>query len=1252
MSNYQEGSEVAGRFVIQERVGEGGMGAVYRALQTSLDREVALKVLHSDVAFTARARRRFGREARAIARLNHPHIASVFDFGTDNDEQTLWLAMEMVDGHSMSRMKREDIDILRLMSVTDQVLSALSAAHARGIIHRDMKPSNVLITRDDEGREIIKLVDFGLAATQSGDLNLKGAPGGIENETEGEKKRMILGTPRYMAPEIFSRKPVDPRVDLYALGIILFEILAGSPPYPGDDPRELMEAHLHQPIPQLKARDDRELPPELERVIYRLMAKDLAERFQSAAEVREALQAVINEFSYVPWMVMGPQIEDPSSSGHPGNLSSPGFLSGYGGQTIPPTALDGSSSRLGRGSNQQAPLVGLTDERRAAERQIRRAVQQGKGSLVLLEGAAGVGKTRLIDWLGVRVEESGVMRLVRGVYSKSSGRFSGVRSVLDELFDTRDAAYDDVPRIVRNKLESWGFSDSEIELTVKLMQPGGEEAVFERGEPSADRQAQRRERVFSTVERVLRRSAQERPLLVVLEDLQYASGPTAAFLEHLALGLQLNPIPLIVLGSFRTGEIRGSHEMGQALERLSRFSGEDVARIKIGRLSDAEIESLIAKLAPVGDEVIEAIKHRSSGNPLHATEILRYLQESGKLVYDNGQLRLDDGVGIDDEIPNEIVDLMRYRARQTVENAEHPQAMRAILERCALLGRRFDYRLLRRLVTRESGQPWAEHLDPILERLVRDGVLREVGHSGEDILEFDHVLLRDVLLQDMSGKRSLKSLHKLAAESKIEFYGDRVDSKAPEIVEHYRRAREPRGVYIYTLKAARAAANASDLKQAMQLYREAEQLSESANAEQPEGLLAEASYVLETEEVALEVAHLERRVGEYASARDHYRKLLASDDVEIALWARWGLGKLSERQASMQEAEGWFEAARREARTARDLGEDRIADVVDAFSMHELARLAVIRSQDDAARSMFEDALEMAKSRNQRALEAKILADLCTLDARHGRYEQASEYHRRSIILAESIADGELVAEVRTVMAEFLVDRGRVDEAMNTLREAKETFKKLGELHAGGHCRLRIGWLQWLKGDYKEAARSLRKTHKIFQKFGDERGVTLCKLFLSGLALSIGRTKEARTLVTAATNGFDKIGDRRHLADCGLVRGRLARKDGDHEDALTRFDEALREFEDLELARRVRAAEAWRALVLEEMGRHDDVDAILADLEAVDLDDIGAEEFLATALDELSELLNSRSPMMAMELADRAEKVFRKMGRPVRETSG
>ena len=475
MADYKEGSEVAGRFVILDRIGEGGMGAVYRALQTSLDREVALKVLHSKVAFTAKARRRFGREARAVARLNHPHIAAVYDFGTDNDEQTLWLAMELVEGRPMTYMKREEIDILRLMSITDQICSALSAAHARGIIHRDMKPSNVLLAADDERNEIIKLVDFGLAATQTGgELSLDNAPGGLGDETSETTSRTIMGTPRYMAPEIFRRQPIDLRVDLYALGVILFEILAGGPPYPGDDPRVVMKGHLKKPIPRLEARGGVSIPPEFERTIYRLLAKEPSERHQSATEIREELQAIIGTYSYVPWMT-GPTLGDMSMG--IGNMSRPGFLSNFGGQTMPPAAMMGGLSRPGLGG-QAAPLVGRVNERRIIEQHIRQATHEGIGGIICLEGEEGIGKSRLLQWIRVRVEEAGLMYPSSGEYNRQSGGFDGIRSILESLLGTEDAVYDEIESLVTSRLRA-DFDAEEIATIVQLLKPGGDTALFD-----------------------------------------------------------------------------------------------------------------------------------------------------------------------------------------------------------------------------------------------------------------------------------------------------------------------------------------------------------------------------------------------------------------------------------------------------------------------------------------------------------------------------------------------------------------------------------------------------------------------------------------------------------------------------------------------------------------------------------------------------------------------------------------------------
>jgi serine/threonine protein kinase/tetratricopeptide (TPR) repeat protein len=1245
MSNYQDGSTVAGRFVVLEKIGAGGMGAVYRALQTSLDREVALKVLHSNKAFTARARRRFGREARAIARLNHPHIAGVYDFGTDNDDQTLWLAMELVDGFTLSRLKREDVDILRLASLADQVLSALSAAHARGIIHRDLKPSNVLISKDDEGREVIKLVDFGLAATQSGDLDLKNAPGGLgdENSEIGERP-VILGTPRYMAPEIFRRKPVDPLVDLYALGVILFEILAGTPPYPGDDPKKVMKAHLNAPIPQLKARSGRDVSPELERCIYRLLAKEPAERIQSAAEARESIQAVINQFSYVPWMVTGPQMGDPSSMSHPGNLSGAGFLSGYGGRTVPPASMRGGTSTFGMTSSQKSPLVGRVEERRSIERHVRRAVEQGEGGLVFVEGAAGAGKSRLIEWIRVRVEESGVMRVAQGTYARSMSGFNGVRAVVESVLGTEDTSYDQLPYMVRTKLERWGFGDNEIELTVRLMQPGGEDAVFDPGEFDGARATTRRERVFSTLETILRRAAAERPLLIILEDLHHAGEPTAAFLEHLAVGLQFNPAPLVVVGSVRSGELRGARAVFDVLERLGKVGAEDVLRVELDRLGNQDIVALIENLAPVEATVATEIARRVSGNPLHATELLRYLKESGKLWYDSGSWVLADGIDIDDEIPNEIADMMRYRARQVWEDADDTASMKSILERAATLGLRFDYRLFRSMLAREQNHPFVEMLDQALEVLVHEGILREVGHSGEDILEFDHVLMREVLLHDLEGRRSVRRLHKLAAEAKIEFYADRIDAHAEEIADHYRRARQPQGVYIYTLKAARAAANASDLNLAMQLYREAEGLSDSARAEELDGVLAKSSYVLQSEEVALEVAHLERRVGEYESARSHYRKLLSGDNLSVGLWARWGLGKLAERQGALSEAEGWYEAARREASSANS---SESADQVDTFSLCALGGIASMRGNFSAAGVLLGEALEKADQLAEPSLQAEALQLMAEVKARRGDFEAADLYGRRAAILVESVGDALLTARIQVNVGTLLAEAGECERGIEMLEQVAEVIDDLGEKHLQAECTLRQGVLHWRRGDFKRAARSLRKAHKIFTEFEDRRGVTRCKFHLASLALSIGRHKETLSLGRDALEGFRDIEDRRGIALSRLVLARLQRQIGKRDAALKMLERAETDFEAIGDVQGRLSSRVVKALVLEELSEHGRVDELLETILAnTDLERAASED-VATALEELARLLNRRDPGAAIEVDEHAESAYRRLGRPL-----
>ncbi|RAL20288.1 hypothetical protein DL240_18080 [Lujinxingia litoralis] len=1256
MAILTEGTEVAGRFVVAERIGEGGMGAVYRALQTSLDREVALKVLHSDAAFTPRARRRFGREARAVARLNHPHIASVFDFGTDNDDQTLWLAMELVDGQGMSPLKRESIDILRIVSLSDQILSALSAAHARGIIHRDLKPSNILITRDDAGREIIKLVDFGLAATRSGDesgLGLAGAPGGLDeddSEAGASGKRVILGTPRYMAPELFRRQPVEPRVDLYALGVLLFEIFAGVPPYPGDDPREVMRGHLRAPIPRLRSRDG-DLPAELERTIYKLLAKNPAERFQNAAEVREALQGVINEFSYVPWMVTGPRLGDPGLGAHPGNLSHTGFLSGYGGQTIPPSHLfAGDTSRHGPGGVPQAPLVGRERERRLIERQVRQTVSVGQGGVLFLEGEAGIGKSRLLDWARVRIEEAGVMRVAGGSHARGNASFCGMRQVLQTLLQTTDVASESLPEHLAARLGPWGFSAEEADLCLQLMSPGGDRAIFEEPD-SGERRLSVQERVFAMIERVLREAGKEKPWLIVLEDLHFSGDETFAFLQHLAVGMHLDPMPVLIVATLRTEEVDQAPEMRSALERLERLGPENVLRIPLKHLEGADASSLVLKIAPVDDRLAHQIAARASGNPLHITQILGYLQESSKLQWESGEWKLAPGVDIASELPEELAELMRYRLNRLAARSEDAEATRAILDRAAILGAGFDYQLLRAFLGAEDNAPWLSQLDEVLEALVQQGFLRETGKGGRDVLEFAHVVMRDVLLQEMEGRRSLRHLHRLAAAAKKTYYGKRARERAMELVDHYRHAREPSGVYAFTVKAARAAAEGADLKRAMALYRDAKLLADSDQVSIESPLIQDVSGVLSSEEVALEVAHLERRVGEYDSAREHYRRLLGNRSPAVALWARWGLGELARLQGDLEEARSWFDAARREVKeiwqTLRTRDIRQTLQLVDTYALFGQGRLAYAQGLLTDARKLLEDGLERAQKIQHRVLEAAILRLLTDVFWRQGEARRAEVFFRRASILEESLADTEALAFGQRLSADFLREVGQPKKALDQATRALEHAESLGQRHDMAHCQLTLGRLAFSRGDFKAAAKYLRQAHHTFESLRDRHGIAHCNRALAMLAFAVDRHRETHTLISEAMEGYRALGDRHGLTCARQLLGRLELAIDKPQRALKTLADSVQHFDRIGERRLVNCARAFYALALLQTGAAGEamlvIDQLLSDVPELAL----AEESLSDAFDKLASLLEDERPELATRLRELATESTQRLGRAV-----
>ncbi|MBX7081009.1 MAG: serine/threonine protein kinase [Nannocystaceae bacterium] len=273
------GRTIAERYRIDALLGVGGMGAVFRAHHLGLHRDVAIKVLHPSLGRDPEISARFDREARSASRLDHPNCLQVTDYGTTEHDMK-FMVMQLLDGGELTRLLGKPMPAMRALALVLQICRGLEHAHAQGVIHRDVKPENVFITKDHDGQEVLKLVDFGIA-------KIVGAAGA----GDGHRTRagLIFGTPAYMSPEQAAGLEADERADLYSLGIILYEMLAGKPPFQSDDPVALVRMQVGADPPPLPT----EVPPMVAATVERLLAKQREDRFQSARELRDVLEGTL-----------------------------------------------------------------------------------------------------------------------------------------------------------------------------------------------------------------------------------------------------------------------------------------------------------------------------------------------------------------------------------------------------------------------------------------------------------------------------------------------------------------------------------------------------------------------------------------------------------------------------------------------------------------------------------------------------------------------------------------------------------------------------------------------------------------------------------------------------------------------------------------------------------------------------------------------------------------------------------------------
>ncbi len=270
------------RILLGEVLATGGMGVVFRAFDLNERRDLAVKVLRPEFSADVGVVRQFYREARASRRLSHPHIVRVHEFGRSADGQ-LYLAMELLTGFSLADVlaDRYRLRVATTLHLGRQICAALEYAHRHGTVHRDLKPENIQLVPTEAGPDHVKMLDFGIARVLA-----------FDREGDSEGGRLIAGTPVYMSPEQIRGIPADPRSDLYALGVLLYEMLVGGPPFSDDDPVETCRRHLREEVRPFAGRVAERLPDGLERLVLQLLAKNPARRPANAAAVGRLLEGL------------------------------------------------------------------------------------------------------------------------------------------------------------------------------------------------------------------------------------------------------------------------------------------------------------------------------------------------------------------------------------------------------------------------------------------------------------------------------------------------------------------------------------------------------------------------------------------------------------------------------------------------------------------------------------------------------------------------------------------------------------------------------------------------------------------------------------------------------------------------------------------------------------------------------------------------------------------------------------------------
>lgn len=1080
-----------GPFELHAPFGRGGMAEVWQGVHVEQAVPVAVKVVTVAQAREQKYRDAFRNEVQAVAALDHPGIVLVLDYGTvtvqaeQRSEGRLvagcpYLVMELASRGALDRWVSTHLAWPAIRTILLSLLDALAHAHAHGVVHRDIKPANVLLSGAESSRPGLKLTDFGIAHAH-------------ERRGSSGLTQSLSGTPAYMAPEQIHARSRDfgPWTDLYAVGCLAYELLTGRPPFEGNTLLATALAHLTSPAPAVVPRVA--VPSGVDGWVARLLQKDAGDRFQRCADAAWALLCLdptppesdpaaalvgprVSLDAQLPTLLGGPAglvegglglaattavhsdadvtLFDSSAPEVSGDAPMPATdLQDLCARTLPPVAEtwrrpagEGASMRLvGAGLGlyglRTIPLVDRDRERDVLWSALADVRRSGSARAVVIGGAAGVGKSRLVGWICERAHELGAATVLKANHGQETAGELGLAGLVARHLRCHGLDREQTTARVRDLLLRQGVTDEYEWLALtELMAP-----VLGEGDGGQRIRFSRPVERWVLVGRLIERLGRERPVIVWLDDVQW-SADSLGFAAHLLTSQATQPLPALVVMTAREDAQADADDAARLLETIAAHEG--TRRLTVPPLPDEHHAELVRGLLGLEGALASDVEQRTGGNPLFAVQLIGDWVQRGVLRVGPRGFALAPGERA--VLPDDIHGVWRARLDRALRG--HPADSEQAIELAAVLGRH-----VRALEWHEACHEAGLHpQDRLLDALVESRLIER----EEDGWSFAHAMLRESLERSARDAGRWAALHRACAHMLSRRYTHGTRGVAERLGRHMVEAGEHEEALGPLLDGAREHRASGDYRASLALLDLRDRALEAISATPADRRLADGLAVRAT------VFHDRGRIDDAARCAD-----VAISRADQYGWVgvkSWAIRTL----ANVASVRGELDRARARYSEAQDLAVEEGDTRGVAWCLMGLANVSQRTGDHDRASELYSQALHVFEDLSDATGMAKCLCGMSLLARQGNVLDLSDRLTERARELFERVGNQSGVAECWNGLAEASRFRGDLAAATEGYRRALRLMEAIGS-GTDVFVRINLGLVLLLQGRWAEAGASL-----------------------------------------------------------------------------------------------------------------------------------------------------------------------------------